>query len=249
MKKLYATMVMAFAAMTASAQQTTDSTFVRMSFNDNPWNLPTSEMKGWSQYNDEKGCLSDTHTFSLDVNGEELKVILTPSNYKLTDWENCMVRGEDPDDGDKVKTILMARQGSQFTFQAPASMWFAKVAFETYRRWSSGSLYSGSATNNQHVWGKDSLKIRYSTAGGQQYELECWSGDSIEWSLPECTGQTYLHYIDFWLLPREGVQTGIEEAAAATLPRQEMLFDLQGRRLNAMPRKGVYIIGRRKIVK
>ena len=105
MKKLYATMVMAFAAMTASAQQTTDSTFVRMSFNDNPWNLPTSEMKGWSQYNDEKGCLSDTHTFSLDVNGEELKVILTPSNYKLTDWENCMVRGEDPDDGDKVKTI------------------------------------------------------------------------------------------------------------------------------------------------
>ena len=249
MKKLYTSIVMVLTTMTASAQQTTDSTYVRMSFNDNPWNMPTSEMKGWSQYSDVNGCLTDTHTFVLDVNGEELKVVLTPSNYKLTDYDNCMVRGEDPDDGDKVKTILMARQGSQFTFQAPASMWFAKVAFETYRRWSSGSLYSSDATKNQHVWGKDSLKTRYTTTGGQQYELECWSGDSIEWSLPECTGQTYLHYIDFWLLPREGVQTGIDERAAATLPRDNQLFDLQGRRLTAVQKRGIYIAGGKKIAK
>ena len=40
-------------------------------------------------------------------------------------------------------------------------MWFEKVAFETYRGWASGGLYSDEInTNHQHVWGKDSVKVR-----------------------------------------------------------------------------------------
>ena len=250
MKKLYATAVLAFVAITMNAQQ--DSTYVRMSFNDNPWNLPVSAMKGWSNYADENGCLRDTHTFALDVDGEELQMVLTPTDYRQTDYDNAMVRGEDPDDGDKVKTILMTRIGSTMTFIAPPSKWFAKVAFNTYRRWSSGSLYSGDATNNMHVWGKDSVQVRYQTSAGVEYELPCWSGDSVEWSLPECTGQTYLHYIDFWLLPRP-VDAGISEQkvegkAAEVMTLDGMLLRRDGQ-VDGL-KKGIYIVGgKKKVVK
>ena len=246
MKKLYAVAALLAVSLSTEAQQ--DSTYVRMSFNDNPWNLSVSEMKGWANYADENGILTDTHTFTIDVNGEELKMVLTPTNPKLTDYENAMVRGEDLDG--IVKTVLMTRAGSTMTFVAPPSMWFAKVAFETYRRWSSGGLYSSDATNNQHVWGKDSVKVRYYMEAGEEKSYGCWEGDSIEWSLPECTGQTYLHWIDFWLLPRP-VDTAIREQPmeakeADVLSLDGMLLRRDGQTESL--KKGIYIVGRKKIV-
>jgi len=250
MKKFYSLAVLTVCALAASAQAQ-DSTYVRMSFNDNPWNLPVSAMKGWSNYDDETGCLTENTTFTVDVNGEELRMVLTPSNYKLTDYENCMVRGEDYDDGNKVKTILFTRTGSVMTFIAPPSMWMAKVAFETYRRWSSGGLYSSDITDNQHVWGKDSVKVRYYMDAGVEKSYGCWEGDSVEWSLPECTGQTYLHWIDFWLLPR--VESGITELntegkAGDILTLDGMLLRRDGRTEGL--KKGIYIIdGKKYIIK
>lgn len=252
MKKIYAMMLCGLIAVAAHAQQ--DSVYVRMSFNENPWNLPVSEMKGWANYADENGVLKTTHTFSVDVNGEPLNVVLTPSDLDETDYYNAMVRGEDLDG--VVKTVLMARTGSTFTFQAPPSMWMAKVAFETYRRWSSGSLYSGDATNNQHVWGKDSVKTRIYKNGALEEEYECWHGDSVEWGLPVCTGQTYLHYIDFWLLPRGG-EAGISEVEQRAAAGRVSVVALNGmvlrrdrpRRdaLNGL-RPGLYIVDGRKVV-
>lgn len=256
MKKLYATMVMALVAMTASAQQTTDSTYVRIDFNLNPWNLPVSipnrdkgENKNWSLVEDETGCFQNTHVFDWEVSeGETIQLELTPSNWKLTDYMNAMVYTHDLNtEGEPMLTMLWMRRGSQLTLKAPKSYWFAKVAFDYYRNWASGSLYSGEATGGLFVWGKDSLQNKVWAATGEL--LPCWSGDSVQWSLPECTGNTYLKYIDVWLLPREGVQTAIDELPAATLPEQDYLFDLQGRRLKAVPHKGVYFAGRRKIVK
>lgn len=255
MKKLYATIAMAFVTMTASAQ--TDSTYVRIDFNLNPWNLPVSipnrDQPGgkgnWALVEDETGCFQDTHTFDWEVTeGETIQLELTPSNWKLTDYMNAMVYTHNLNETDEpLETMLWMRRGSQLTFKAPKSYWFAKVAFDVYRNWANGSIYSGDATNNQHVWGKDSLKNKVWEATGDL--LPCWDGDSVQWSLPECTGNTYLRYIDVWLLPRDGVLAGIEELPAAALPKQNELFDLQGRRLKAVPRKGIYVNGGRKIVK
>jgi len=254
MKKFYTMVALAFSAITAAAQSP-DAVYVQMNFNENPWGLPVSAMKGWSNYADENGVFAADQTFTVDVNGEQLKMVLTPSNYKLTDYDNALVRGEDPDDGDKVKTILMTRTGSKMTFIAPPSMWMEKVAFETYRRWSSGSLYSDEKnTNNQHVWGKDSVKTRegFNWVDGKQIPttFECWIGDSVEWSLPACTGQTYLHWIDFWLLPRNGA-AGITEARSNT--NAGNVHTLNGvllRRNGKVEglRKGIYIVNGKKVV-
>lgn len=255
MKKLYTTVMMALTAMTASAQQ--DSLFVRIDFNENPWQLPVSipnrdlpNGKGnWSVVDDETGCFEDTHTFTWPVaEGQDIQLVLTPSNWKLTDYMNAMVKTHDLNESDEpIITMLWMRRGSQLTFKAPEKYWFAKVVFDEYRNWASGSLYSGDATNNNHVWGKDSLQTRIWEATGE--ELPCWSGDSVEWSLPECTGNTFLRAIEVWLLPRETavIPDGISEQ---TVNRNDsQLFDLQGRRLSALPRKGIYVVNGKKIVK
>lgn len=246
MNKIFTFMLM-FVSLSVYAQS--DSIQVRMDFNANPWGLPTSEMRGWSNYADETGCLPKTTNFDIDVNGETLRMVLTPSDLDETDYDNCMVRGEDFDDGDKVKTILFERTGSTMTFVAPPSLWFAKVAFSTYRRWSSGSLYSGTATNNEHVWGKDSVKVRTYPGG---IEVESWHGDSIEWGTPACTGQTYLYHIDFWLLPRQTasvseISSDKQETVDVTTP-EGIVVRRNVSRKQAFKglKKGLYIVEKKK---
>lgn len=262
MKKLYATIVMALVALSASAQQTTDSIYVRIDFNLNPWNLPVSipnrDQPGgkgnWALVEDETGCFEDTHTFDWQVSeGQVIQLVLTPSNWKLTDYMNAMVYTHNLNETEEpLETMLWMRRGSQLTFKAPQDYWFARVAFDVYRNWANGSLYSGDATNNQHVWGKDSLQNKVWEATGDL--LPCWSGDSVEWSLPECTGNTYLRYIDVWLLPRttqpaeDPELVGISEVERRKAANREY-YDLQGRRLNAVPRQGIYVTDGRKIVK
>jgi hypothetical protein len=265
MKKLYTTMMLAFVAMSASAQ---DSTYVRVDFNQNPWNLPVSipnrdkgmvkengKQYNWSVVDDETGCMTETQAFDWNVDDGKIMLTLTPSNYKLTDYDNAMVKTHDLNEADEpIYTMLWMRAGAQLSFKAPEKMWFAKVVFGEYRNWASGSLYSGEVTDNHHVWGKDSVKTRITTAGGQEYILECWSGDSVEWSLPASTGNTYLKYIDFWLLPRNDA-AGIDEVS---MPRERVnVYSINGvvmrrdrlRRdaLNGL-RPGLYIMDGKKIV-
>ena len=252
MKKIYTTILLAFVAVCMYAQSP-DATYVRMSFNDNPWNLPVSAIQGWSKYADENGILPETHTFIIKVNDEDLKMILTPSNYMLDEYENCMVRGDAVGEGNDgvIKTMLFTRTGSTMTFVAPPSMWMEKVAFKTYRRWSSGGLYSSEKeTNGLHVWGKDSVKVRYYMESGVEKSYPCWDGDSVQWSLPECSSQTYLHWIDFWLLPRE--TAGITNLRT-TDAKNGNILTLDGilvRRNGKLEglRKGVYIKDGKKIV-
>ena len=259
MKNFYATILMALMATTASAQQQ-DSVKVRIDFNLNPWELPVSipnrDLPGgkgnWALVDDETGCFEDTHTFDWQVSeGETIQLVLTPANYKLTDYMNAMVYTHNLNESDEpFETMLWMRRGSALTFKAPKSYWFAKVAIDNYRNWSSGSMYSGDDTNNQHIWGKDSVQSKVWAATGDV--LPCWSGDSVEWSLPECTGNTYLRYIDVWLLPRqvdEPIVDGIQDQIVNRQSVNRKYFDLQGRKLNAAPGKGIYISNGRKIVK
>lgn len=267
MKCFYLTMLFLLTAVYASAQSS-DATFVRIDFNQNPWNLPVSIPNrdtapndgwgvSWSKLDDETGSLYDTYTFDWQVSeGEIIQVVLTPSNYKSGAHDNAMVYTRDLEKEDEpFCTMLWTYQGSQLTFKAPKSMWFEKVAFETYRGWASGGLYSDEKnTNYQHVWGKDSVKVRpyYDNNGNVDYTADCWSGDSVEWSLPECTSATRFHYIDIWLLPRN--TTGISNVSTSNAKAGDVLT-LDGmlvRRNGKLEglRKGVYIVdGKKRVIK
>lgn len=268
MKKFYTTMLLVFMAMTASAQNESDATYVRFDFNLNPWNLPVSipnrykvDAQGnweetwgvnWSLVDDETGCFAETHTFDWEVSeGEVIQLVLTPANYKLSDYDNAMVKTRNIDlTGEPIETMLWTRKGSTMTFKAPKSMWFFKMAFDRYRNWASGSLYSSDETNHQVIWGKDSLQVKTSTAGGTVTNLECWSGDSVQWSLPECTGSTFLRYIDIWLLPRNtaGItNVRISDAKAGDVLTIDGVLVRRNGKLEGL-RKGVYIVDGKKVV-
>ena len=119
-----------------------------------------------------------------------------------------------------------------------------RASFEVYRTWASGSLSMNPVTNC-HTWGPDSAKVVTQEYMGQTYQYDAWSGDSIEWSLPVCTGSTRLRYIDFWLLPTA-------EAAITTIQsdgnREERLYSIDGKLIPAdvAPQKGLFIINGRK---
>jgi hypothetical protein len=95
------------------------------------------------------------------------------------------------------------------------------------------------------------VRYTYDKNGKLQYTLDCWTGDSVEWSLPENTGSTRLKYIDFWLLYRKGYSAGISQMEADAKSGDVYSFDgvllRRDGQLNALP-KGVYIVNRRKVV-
>lgn len=259
MKKLYTTLFGALLVLGASAQteQRGDSTFVHFDFDANPWNLPVSipnrdlgKGGNWATVDDQTGAFGDAYVFEWDVNGEKLLVTMSPEDYMQTDYVNMMVKTHDLNDAEEpIYTMLWTRTGSSLKFTAPSSYWFAKVAIVNYRNWSSGGLYS---TDEGYVWGKDSIKVRdyYDSKGVLTYSLNCWEGDSIEWSLPANTGSTFYRYIDFWLLPRPVdaaiSEQRVEAKKADVLTLDGMLLRRDGQTDGL--KKGVYIVGRKKIV-
>ena len=86
--------------------------------------------------------------------------------------------------------------------------------------------------------------------GKIEKQMECWSGDSIEWSLPECTSATRFQYIDMWLLPRNtagisNVRTS-EAKAGDVVTLDGVVVRRQGK-LEGL-RKGVYIQNGKKVI-
>jgi len=244
-------------SLCASAEN--DSIKVRMDFNENPWNMATCSYfvkdngkKSWSypSYEPEASRLTKTTVFTVPACGDVVTVTVTPSDLDETDYDNAMVRDENYNNNDIVETYLYAYTGSVISLKAPKGYYMAKVAFDTYRTWACGSLYSSDLTNNQHVWGPDSVKTRISTASGHETELPCWSGDSVEWSLPAVTSCTRLRYIDFWFLPLNGTTSisATEEEKKASNPVR-IDGTIFNNKESELP-KGVYIIdGKKKLVK
>lgn len=248
-------------ALTASAEN--DSIKVRLDFNENPWNMATCPYftkdngnKSWSQpsYTPEASRLTKTTVFDIPACGDKISISVTPSDPDETDYDNAMVRDENYNNNDIVETYLYMYTGSTMTLKAPKGYRMAKVAFDTYRSWASGGLYSGEATDNQHVWGPDSVQTRYYEVGGVEYSYPCWSGDAFEWSLPATTSATRLRYIDFWLLPADAasVDALVEEKRLVNVIQPNGVIVRRSIRkedaLEGLP-KGTYIIDDRKYIK
>jgi len=247
------------------ASAANDSIKVRMDFNENPWNMPTCSYfvkdngkKSWSypSYDPAGSRLTTTTVFEIPACGDVVKVTVTPSDPDETDYDNAMVRDENYNNNDTVETYLYAYTGSVITLKAPKGYSMAKVSFNTYRTWASGGLYSGEATNNEHVWGPDSVKTRTTMNNGYELTYACWSGDSIEWSLPAVTSCTRLRYIDFWFLPlaeASAISSASEEKKNVNVTRIDGITVRRNVRdeeaVAGLP-KGVYIIdGKKKVVK
>jgi|GEM_PF-2467150 len=257
MKKFLQTkiIVAALALMSASAATAQDSTYVHFDFNANPWGLPTCGISGWSRldYEPSTAILSKATELTWDVNGKNLTVTVYPSDLDETDYENAMAKGENYDNG-ATETFLYTFTGSYLKFTAPEGMSMAKAAFSTYRRWSNGSLYSSELTDGLHVWGPDSAKTKTVTVAGTEYVYDCWSGDSVEWQLPLCTGQTIFRYIDFWLLPldRSGItemKMDDDELVDVVAPNGVVMRrNAERSAATADLPKGIYIVDKKKVV-
>lgn len=245
----------AAATVSASAFAQQDTTFVRMDFNANVWNYPTASIiKGWSTVdwdNAPAGAIfSKTTQFSVPVGESAVKLTLTPSDLDETEYENAYVNGPNYDqkmDGSVVENYLFTFVGSTMTLTAPEGYYMTRVSFNTYRTWSSGSLSTNPVTSEK-TWGPDSLKTVLYVTGQTSTPYPCWEGDSLEWSLPACTGSTRLRHINFWLLPTatSGISAVADDRSAST----RTLYNLQGVALEGTPAKGFYIDGnKKKIVK
>lgn len=257
--KLFCTVVFAMVSLCVSAEN--DSIKVRMDFNENPWGMATcpyftkdNGKKSWGQpsYEPEEARLAKTTVFELPACGDKISVTVTPSDLDETDYDNALVRDENYDN-DQIETYLYMYIGSTMTFKAPKGYRMAKVAFDTYRSWASGGLYSGTATDGLHVWGPDSTKIRTYEMGGVEYKYDCWSGDAYEWSLPPVTSATRLRYIDFWFLPADenAVSAVIEQKKTVSVVRPNgVVIRRNANREDAVADlpKGIYIIDNKKYI-
>jgi len=255
MKKLYTTFLMAMMASLSFAQEKNDTTVVKMDFNLNPWELPTSAMKknpGTVDKDDETGAtpLMNGYTFNWPVGddtNEEIKLVLAPWDSDEYEYPSAyMGKGGHNFMNDSVMTYLCLRAGAAYSFVAPPSKYILKAEFYTYSMFGTG--YGGiyhDETLGAHVWGKDSVQT-YSHLGT---EYTIWTGDSVKANFFSA-GTTTLMNIVFYLLPRgEEVVEAIHEPENMPVTTKEVsLFDLQGRRVN-FAKKGIYIVGNKKIVK
>ena len=255
MKKLYATLVFALMAMTSFAQEQNDTTYVMFDFNLNPWNYPVSTAgKGWGpDYDDEKGAIFKDTDFTWPIaEGSSEMVTVTCYAVDLDEYTKPAVlwRGGNADiktaDGsDSIMTMLFTNPGTTMRFRAPEGYKFGKMLFYNYR---SANFLVGDEYEEEHINAKgfkDKLKFWVPESPKvNQYDANIWEGDAtnILFNYPGFTA--HFMKIDIRLVP-DG-SAGIKEAV---LPKSEALFDLQGRRLNAAPSKGIYIVGGRKIVK
>lgn len=261
--KTILTFILSVFALAASAQES-DSVCVRMDFTANPWEIPACPYglnskgnKSWSvpSYEPEGSRIDKITIFDVPVGEGKLTMTLTPSDLDETDYDNAMVRDENYDAAEgTIETYLYAYLGSTMTFKAPAGMRMAKVAFNTYRTWASGSLYSGEATGGEHVWGPDSVQIRDVEQAGVVYHLPCWSGTAEEWSLPPTTSCTRLRYITFWLLP---LADGIEANEAEDEDETINVTTITGATVRSDARRkeafeglpsGIYMVGSQKVL-
>lgn len=257
MKKLYATLFFALMAMTSFAQEQNDTTYVMFDFNLNPWNYPVSTAeKGWGpDYDDETGAIFKDTDFPWPIaEGSSKMIVVTCYAVDLDEYtkpailcrRTCVAGGIQASDGsDSTLTMLFTNQGTTMRFKSPEGYKFGKMLFHTYREGNFlvGNEYEETYINDKgfeetfKVWVPESPK-------SNSYDYEIWQGDATDILFNYQFFRANFMKIDIRLVP-DG-SAGIKEAVS---PKSEALFDLQGRRLNAAPSKGIYIVGGKKIVK
>ena len=257
MKKLYATLFFALMAMTSFAQEKNDTTYVMFDFNQNPWNYPVSTKgKGWGpDYDDETGAIFKDTDFTWPIaEGSSKLITVTCYAVDLDEYPKPAVlwRGGNADikaaDGsDSIMTMLFTNNGTTMRFKAPEGYKFGKMLFYNYRssNFLVGDEYGEEIINDKgfketlRCWVPESPKVNSN-------DFEIWQGDATNILFVYQYFSAHFMKIDIRLVPNE--DTGISDSKTAQ-QKSEALFDLQGRRLNAAPSKGLYIVDGKKIVK
>ena len=252
MKKFYSTLLFALMSLTAFAQAQSDTTYVMLDFNLNPWNYPVGEVtKGWNpDYTDwdAPGAILNDQDFSwpiADGSAEKVKVTVYAvdldeyskvpyyASYELNDAEAAalgIAAGK--------TNMLYTQTGTTMRFEAPAGYEFGKMVFYTYRN--SNILvgdeydevyeyeYDGSTfTQKLKVWTPASPKKN-------QYDYNIWEGDAKNILFNYPFFSVVFVKIDIRLVP-ENV-SGIKEVSSqpsAIIPS----YTLDGR---AVKRDGLY---------
>ena len=263
MKKIYTTIVLAMMAMTSMAQEANDTTYVMFDFNLNPWNYPVSTtIKGWSpDYDDEKGAIFKDTDFTWPI-AEGSDKLITVTVYAvdldeftrpavLARFENYDVKCAD-EKTDSVMTMLFTNPGTTMRFKAPEGYKFGKMMFFDYR--STYYLLDTEEEIEVERYGsmhKDKHKIWIPTTPKvNQYDYSCWEGDETNILFNNAANfKGNFMKIDMRLVPNGNA--GVAAIETEEGKGASMLFDLQGRRLkdNAPQHRGVYITGRKKVVK
>lgn len=255
MKKLYATLCFALMAMTSFAQEQNDTIYVMFDFNLNPWNYPTSTAeKGWGpDYDDETGAIFKDTEFPWPIaEGSSEMVTVTCYAVDLDEYpkpavlcrRTCVNAGIQAADGsDSIMTMLFTNYGTTMRFKAPEGYKFGKMLFYNYRstNFLVGDEYDEEISKDQKLkcWVPESPKIN-------QYGYEVWEGDATNILFNYIYFNAHFMKIDIRLVPDGSANISNPEVE---LLKQERRFDLQGRRLNTTPNKGVYIVDGKKIVK
>ena len=252
MKKIYSTLLFALMSLTAFAQAQSDTTYVMLDFNLNPWNYPVGEVtKGWNpDYTDwdAPGAILNDQDFSwpiADGSAEKVKVTVYAvdldeyskvpyyASYELNDAEAAalgIAAGK--------TNMLYTQTGTTMRFEAPAGYEFGKMVFYTYRN--SNILvgdeydevyeyeYDGSTfTQKLKVWTPASPKKN-------QYDYNIWEGDAKNILFNYPFFSVVFVKIDIRMVP-ENV-SGIKEVSSqpsAIIPS----YTLDGR---AVKRDGLY---------
>jgi hypothetical protein len=254
MKKLFTTVLMACAAMIASAQEV----HLTFDFTQNPWNYPTTGIaeKGWQpDYDDETGFIMDeskTFDWTIDGTDQKVEIVVIPKDYYDPE-ENVrpplLYYGPnyDKDNLGNISTALLwTNPGTKVRFKAPEGWEFSKMIFWFYR-----NTYfvidteeeieeerEGTVFKEKHkVWIPTTPKVN-------QNELECWQGTNSDILFDYINMKAVYEKIEMMLMPT--TITGIKEIKAPAVAEQTVMLD--GRRTSVL-RKGIYVSNGRKIVK
>lgn len=270
MKKIYTTILFALMAMASFAQETNDTVYVMMDFNQNPWNYPIREItSGWTpNYKDwdAPGAILKATDFSWPVSTgstENIKVTLNAvdldeyekvsvyANYELNDAEASQL-GINPG----KTNMLYTQPGSTMRFEAPAGYKFGKLLFYNYRNanFLVGDEYEEeysyvynetTFTQKLKVWTPASPKVKEYPEQDLKYSM--WEGDekNILFNYPYFSA--IFVKIDIRLV-KDG-SSGIS-VQTADKTNNNKVISLDGRAINGANRlnKGVYIVNGKKYV-
>ena len=257
MKKIYTTLMMALMAMTASAQEQNDTTYVMFDFNLNPWNYPvTTTIKGWApDPDDEKGALFEDTKFTWPVaEGSDKLITVTLTAIDLDEYPkpNFLAKFENYDyktasGTDSVMTMLYAYNGTTMRMQAPEGYQFGKIVFYNYRtsNFLVGDEYEEKFINEKgfeesHKFWTPNVPKQNSNA----YQI--WEGDAKDILFNYKFFSAVFLKMDIRLVS-DGT-SGIKDNKRETI-NCNRYYDLQGRKVQpSMLKKGVYVNGGRKVV-
>ena len=270
MKKIYSTLLFALMSLTAFAQAQSDTTYVMLDFNLNPWNHPVGEItKGWNpDYTDwdAPGAILKDQDFSWPIaDGSAEKVKVTAYSVDLDEYEKVPYYASyELNDAETaalgiaagMTKMLYMTNGSTIRFEAPAGYQFGKMIFYNFHN---ANFLVGDEYEEEYPYEyngstfKQKLKVwTPASSKKNQYDYNIWEGDAknILFNYPYFSA--VFVKIDIRLVPEDvsGIKDVNAQPSALSL---QPSYTLDGRRIangQKPTAKGLYIIdGKKHIVK